>query len=212
MACQCERENRAARHAILPALAHDGRPTHAGGNRDAPRRRCTRVPAARSRGELLGTRGVSESRNATFNQDVHEITRDTEIVAVRVRTVVAGAIFPQLKTHPPKKNGAAAGVSYVLAAKTALVAPGRRHSEGFVRGRCGNEPCGAKTAPQQRLRTHLLPKRPLWRQNGATRASPYVIPAKTCPLAPTGRQRDNSYPRPTARDAPTTPDARDRTR
>ena len=61
---------------------------------------------------------------------------------------------------------------------------GWRHSEGLVRSSCGNALCGAKTAPQQRFRMHLLPERTLWRQNGATAKVSAAVAAKSRPVAP----------------------------
>ena len=67
-----------------------------------------------------------------------------------------------------RQNDATAMVTYGFAAGTALVAPKRRHSEGFVRTCCKNAPCGAGVAPQRGLRTESLLELPLWRLKDAT--------------------------------------------
>ena len=86
-----------------------------------------------------------------------------------------------------RRGDATAGVSAAVAAITHPLAPERRHSEGFVRTCCGNEPSGAKTAPQRELRTHLLRKRAFGRQNGATARATYALAAETSLRAPKRR-------------------------
>ena len=92
------------------------------------------------------------------------------------------------------REGAEAGVTYGVAAGTRPAAPRRRHSGGFVRGRCENGPCGAKTAPQWGLRAELLPELPLWRQFDATTRVTYALAAGTHPAA-SKRRRSEVLPR-----------------
>ncbi len=64
--------------------------------------------------------------------------------------------------------------------------------------RCGNGPCGAGLTPQGRLRTHLLPKVALWRQNDATARVSYALAAKSGLVAPKRRHSGVSFTSPEA--------------